>query len=588
LGWPVCCGSADCARAGDRGDEIECVAHDVLAADSIPRARGGRQRAPVGFNRSIAALLGRRSSGGALEPEKSSMKPFDKLSVTHRVPSLSVSVVMLSAALFGGYEYRAPDPAGSSEGVGGSTAPDTARIDSVVTALFGLGAAPGMAVVVVRDTAAIYMKGFGYADLEARRPVTPQTVFYVASTTKSFTGLAAAMLDRQGKISLDAPLSRYLPRLTLQSPLNADSITIRSLLTHTHGIAHGPVAHRLAYTGEYEGNAHLARLLAEHAPAPTGRAFQYGNIGYNVAALAIDSALDESWKQWLDRLLFTPLGMRSTTAYVSRIPQARLAMPYRIEPTGFARIRYGKADANMQSAGGLVTTAEDMARWLEVHINEGRLDGRQVIPADVVAEAHRVLAVSQGNQRGLTMLGYGFGWNVTLMGGDTLLTHGGGFAGFTTHMSFMPRQRIGVVVMINDNAPLADFVAREIYTTLLGRRGIVPDSLDWARRQVAQMREQIGADRARRAARPQNLPLPLTAYAGVYENPAWGRVELSVVNGKLEARAGNAWSAVEVFDNTKHQLRVELTGTGTVVQMEIEDARAVAALMNGVRYRRVR
>jgi CubicO group peptidase (beta-lactamase class C family) len=489
---------------------------------------------------------------------------------------------MLSAAAIGVCGYRG---AGSAPA---SAAPTASRIDSVVTALFALEAAPGMAVVVVRDTAPIYMKGFGYADLESRRPVTPRTVFYVASTTKSFTGLAAAMLDRQGKISLDAPVSRYLPGLRLQGLLNPDSITIRSLLTHTHGIGDGPVAYRLAYTGEHGGNADLARLLAEHAPAQRGRAFQYGNIGYNVAAIAIDSTLGESWKQWLDRLLFTPLGMRSTTAYVSGIPQERLAMPYRIEPTGFARIRYGKADANMQSAGGLVTTAEDMARWLEVHINGGRLDGRQVLPADAVAEAHRVLATARATQGGVTMLGYGLGWNVGLIEGDTLLTHGGGFPGFATHMSLMPQQRIGVVVMINDNAPLADLVALEIYMTLLGRPGIVPGSLDWARQQVAQMRERIGADRARRGARPQTLPLPLTAYAGVYENPAWGRVELSVVNGKLEARAGTAWSAVEVFDHTKHQLRVELTGEGTVVQMEIEGDRAVAAVVDGVRYRRVR
>jgi CubicO group peptidase (beta-lactamase class C family) len=516
------------------------------------------------------------------------MELLNRPSVTRRVRSVAVAVPMLSAAAFGGCGYPGVGSARPRATAVGSATSNASSIDSIVTALFALDAAPGMSVVVVRDTAPIYIKGFGYADLEARRPVTPQTVFYIASTTKSFTGLAAAILDREGKISLEAPLSRYLPGLRLQSPLDPDSITIRSLLTHTHGIGGGPVVHRLAYTGEYEGNAHLARLLAEHAPAPTGRAFRYGNIGYNVAAIAIDSTLGESWKQWLDRLLFTPLGMRSTTAYVSRIPRERLAMPYRVEPTGFARIPYGKADANMQSAGGLVTTAEDMARWLEVHINGGRLDGRQVLPADAVAEAHRVLATAQGNQRGLTTVGYGLGWSVALMGGDTLLTHGGGFAGFTAHMSLMPQHRIGVVVMINANAPLADLVAMEVYKTLLGRRGIVPDSLDWARQQVAQMRERIGADRARRAARPQTLPLPLTTYAGVYENPAWGRVELSIVNGKLEARAGNAWSAVEVYDNTKHQLRVELTGGGTVVQMEIEGDRAVAAVVDGVRYRRVR
>jgi CubicO group peptidase (beta-lactamase class C family) len=504
-----------------------------------------------------------------------------------RRASVVTLVVMLSTGAAGGCGYPGAGSVASSTANGAVVASQTPRIDSAVGALFSLGAAPGMAVVVVRDTGPIYMKGFGYADLESRRPVTPQTVFYVASTTKSFTGLAAAILDRQRRISLDAPVSRYLPGLRLQSPLTADSITLRSLLTHTHGIGEGPVTHRLAYTGEYSSNAELARLLAEHQPARSGRAFQYGNIGYNVAALAIDSALGESWKSWLDRLLFTPLGMRSTTAYVSRIPRERLAMPYRVEPSGFARMPYGKTDANMQSAGGLVTSAEDMARWLEVHINGGRLDGRQVLLADAVVESHRVLSATQGRRRGIPVAGYGLGWNVMLMEGDTLLEHGGGFPGFTTHMSFMPRHRIGVVAMTNANGPLADMVAMEVYKTVLGRPGLVPDSLDWARGQVAQMRERIGADRARRAARPQNLPLPLSAYAGVYENPAWGRVELTLVNGKLEARAGAAWSAVEVYDNTKHQLRVELTGGGTVVQMEVEGDRAVAAVVDGVRYRRV-
>jgi CubicO group peptidase (beta-lactamase class C family) len=520
------------------------------------------------------------------------MEALTKPSVIRHALSLAGTLATLSAALFGGCGYPPPDPATRSATASGTAAltaaPSAAQVDSAVTALFGLDLVPGMSVVVVRDTGPMYMKGFGYADLESRRAVTPQTVFYIASTTKSFTGLAAAILDRQKQISLDAPLGRYLPGLRLQHPLDPDSITIRALLTHTHGIAHGPIEYRLAFTGEHEGNAHLARLLGEHGPSPKGRAFQYGNVGYNVAALAIDSALGESWKDWLDRLLFTPLGMRSTSAYMSRISRERLAMPYRIEPAGYASMRYGKTDANMQSAGGLVSSAEDMARWLEAHINGGRVDGRQVLPADVVAESHRILAVNEVEQRALRMVGYGLGWNVALLGNDTLLVHGGGFPGFSAHMSFMPRHRVGVVVMTNASAPLADMVAQEIYKTMLGRRGLVPDSLEWARQQVAGMRGGIAADRARRSARPQTLPLPLAAYAGVYENPVWGRIELSVVNGKLEARAGTAWSAVEVFDNTKHQLRVELTGGGMVMRMEMEGDRAVGAVLDGVRYQRVR
>ena len=123
-----------------------------------------------------------------------------------------------------------------------STPSVSAGLDSALSQLFALDLAPGMSVAVVRDTQVVYAKGFGWADVEARRPVTPETIFYIASTTKSFTGLAAVLLDEQGRIDLDAPLSRYLPTAKLQAPLDPDSITLRSLLSHTHGIDNeGPI-----------------------------------------------------------------------------------------------------------------------------------------------------------------------------------------------------------------------------------------------------------------------------------------------------------------------------------------------------------
>ena len=140
-----------------------------------------------------------------------------------------------------------------------------AAIDSTAKQFFDLNATPGLGIAVVRDTQVIYMRGFGYADVENHRQFTPSTQFYIASTTKSFTGLASAVLAERGVWSLDAPLSRFLPGLTLHAPLTADSITIRSLLTHTHGISNnGPVVIRLAYTGEYADNAELMSLLKEH------------------------------------------------------------------------------------------------------------------------------------------------------------------------------------------------------------------------------------------------------------------------------------------------------------------------------------
>ncbi len=471
-----------------------------------------------------------------------------------------------------------------------STTSTTAALDSTLTALFALDLAPGMSIAVVRDTQVIYAKGFGWADVEAQRPVTPETIFYIASTTKSFTGLAAVLLDEQGRLDLDAPLSRYLPAAKLQAPLSPDSITLRSLLSHTHGIDNdGPIVFRTAFSGEHT-NDRLVALLPSHPAAKTGRDYVYGNIGYNIAALAMDATTGASWRDVLQRTIFQPLGMTSTSAYVSRMPRERLAQPYRREPTGFARAPYSKGDANMQAAGGLVSSAVDMARWLEAHINGGVVDGRRVFPASAIAETHRRQATVRANARGLLLNGYGFGWQIGTLGTDTVLTHGGGFLGFSTSMSFMPQRRIGVIVMTNENgtgSALAELAARAVYSRLINGAGFSADSLARLRTEAEGFRERVATDRARRAARPQTLPFPLEAYAGTYENELYGRLVFSVVNGKLEARAGEAWSAVEVFDGAQNALRVELTGSGSVARFEFDGNRAVAVEVSGVRFGRI-
>jgi CubicO group peptidase (beta-lactamase class C family) len=278
--------------------------------------------------------------------------------------------------------------------------------------------------------------------------------------------------------------------------------------------------------------------------------------------------------------------MTSTSGFVSRFAQDRLAMPYRWTPDGFVRRPYGKTDTNMQSAGGLVTTLEDMGKWLELHINNGKLNGKQVVPAPAVQEAHRMQIAAPGNDGPYKRLGYGLGWNIALNGNDTLLVHGGGFPGFTTHMSFNPGKRVGVAVFVNTGSNYPEAVALEIYRVLNGSGVVTDANLDVWRGHLDKDKQSTTADLARRAARPQNLPFPLDAYAGAYENELYGRLQIGVANGKLEARLGSAWSAIEVFDNTKNRLRVELFGSGQVVDVEVKDGQPVSMNLGGIVFRR--
>lgn len=466
----------------------------------------------------------------------------------------------------------------------------TADIDTVLARFAAVNGSPGLGVVVVRDTQIVYLKGAGYADAERRIPFDGNTEFYIASTTKAFTGLAAAILAQRGVWNLDAPVSRYLPELRLKEPLDPDSITIRSLLTHTHGIAGGVVDTRLAFTGEYEGDAELIRLLAEHSALPTGRAYAYSNLGYNVATLAMDAVTKKSWKDVLQDEIFTPLKMTHTTAYVSHAAREKIAVPYRATPRGFAVTRFGKTDANMQSAGGLVTTLGDMGTWLELHLNDGRIDGRQVLPAAAVRESHKVLVTAQGRGRPWQQFGYGLGWQISLRGSDTLFVHGGGFAGYATHMSFLPAADAGVSVMANNSeigGGIVDLLASAIYDVLQGKPPVTRDSMAVLASFIQGRREAMAAELARRAARPQTLPFPLAAYVGTYRNPALGTVQIIEGDGRLEAHFGAAWSAVETYDATKNQLRVEPFGSGEVLTVTMQGGRAAALRMGPLVFTRV-
>lgn len=460
---------------------------------------------------------------------------------------------------------------------------DRARLDAFVERAMRLEVAPGLAVVVVKGKERSYARGFGYADREARRRVGPETLFYIASTTKSFTALAAALMQHRGAVDLDAPLSRSLKGARLHPSLSADSITLRDLLTHTHGISQdGPVVFRTAFTGDFTDPL-LLELLAEHPPASTGRAFAYGNLGYVVAGLVLQAVDGRSWKEIVQREVLQPAGMKATSAWRSKVRDDRVAVPYEVDVAGFRRLRAVKSDANMHAAGGHFSTILDLARYLEAHLNDGRIEGRQVYPAAVMAETRRKQADQNRKYGEIERFGWGLGWDLGRMDGELLVHRFGGFPGYHCHLSFMPERGIGVAVLVNEangGSQLAALVAGYAYELWLGRPDIdarYAQKLEALRDQAVKYRAKLAADQAERASRSQALPRPLEAYAGIYESRRLGRIELQTAGGRLMARMGVLASPVEAYDATHDKLRVELTGSGSIVEMGFPPEGGVAS-----------
>jgi CubicO group peptidase (beta-lactamase class C family) len=445
------------------------------------------------------------------------------------------------------------------------------RLDAFIEKGLGLDLAPGLAIAVVQGKDHVYTRGFGLADRDSGRRVTPETVFYVASTTKSFTALAAALLHERKLLDLDAPMSRYLKTVRLRPPLSPDGITLRDLLTHTHGISNaGPVVFRTAYSGDFT-NAQLIELLSAHAPSSKGGAFSYGNLGYVVAGLAMEAATGRGWKEIVEQEVLSPLGMEATSAWRSRVASERLALPHAAAAQGFERRPEKKVDANMHAAGGHFTTVVDLARYLEAQLDEGKVGGRAVLPAKVLAETRRQQADQDRAFGDIRRFGWGLGWDLGRLDGELLLHRFGGFPGYRSHLSFLPERGLGVAVLVNETGlggRFADLVAAYAYAILLGRADAdtrYEAKLKAMGEEATAFRRKVAADAADRKAR--TLSRPPKAYAGVYESPRLGRIELRVEGSRLEARMGVLESDVEVLDAALDKLRVELTGEGSVLQV---------------------
>lgn len=469
--------------------------------------------------------------------------------------------------------------AGAQATIGGAWREDVTRF---ARRLVEAGLTPGIGVGVAVGDWVVFAEGFGVADMATGRAATGDTPFYIASTTKSLTALAAILAAHRGELDLDAPIVRYLPKARLPEGIARESIKVRDLITLTHGLAGGgPVVIRTAYTGEFTTDQ-LLDLLRHHAATGAQGAFNYNNLGYNLLGLVLESIYKESWKDVVHRLVVEPLGMSRTTARLSSLPPNLIAMPHAWTPAGFARTGLDKADANLHAAGGHFASARDLARYVAAHVSGGIVDGQQLLPAAPVRATHQP-RVTQSRQFGpYRRFAWGYGLDIALYEGDTLLSRFGSFSGYRSHVSFMPAHDVGVVVLVNGGGPafdVADLLANYIYDRLLGkpeletRYGARMDSLV---RGAAEQKRELAAHLAERRARLAPLPHPLEQYAGTYESPQIGRMEWRVVAGGLEMRMGVVRSRAEVFNAAKNELRVEVGSGGQVAAFDFTRGRGPA------------
>jgi CubicO group peptidase (beta-lactamase class C family) len=310
---------------------------------------------------------------------------------------------------------------------------------AAVDALFQDGrsaAAPGAAVIVIRNGKILKKAGYGMADLERGVPIETDTAFRLASVSKQFTAMAIMILEEEGRLGYDDPVTRFLPEI---SRFGSD-ITIRHLLTHTSGLPD--------YYDVMVQVSGVERPLTKHALAvfsswgeplfAPGERYEYSNPGYELLALIVERASGRKFPEFVAERIFAPLGMTHSVVMDQPSPHiAKRALGYR--ENGDAFEVYDDDPLNyIFGSGGIYSTVDDLYHWDQALYTE------KLVSAETLAEAFR-----PSRHDGGEAYPYGFGWRLGDHMGRRRVAHAGGWVGFSTFIARYVDDRFSVIVLTN-------------------------------------------------------------------------------------------------------------------------------------------
>lgn len=340
------------------------------------------------------------------------------------------------------------------------------EIKETVQKLMKEGDIPGLSLVIIRPDQPDFIEGFGYANLEKKVPVTPDTLFEIGSCSKSFTALAALKLEAEGLLNLDNSVSSYLPWFNVTYEGKKVEITLRQALHHTSGIPFNSIESIPMGADANALEQTVRNIVGIELYALPGKQYQYATVNYDIVGLIIQQASGMSYEEYMEKQIFQPLGLSDTTVGMDRVDpedSGKKSTGYKI---GFFEPRIYDAPPyrGNSPAGYIVTNARDVARWLRLQL---RLVESPLSP--LIQESHQrdelVPPIIGRNASDISV--YTMGWQLSLSG-DGEIRHGGENPNYTTFMAFRPKGKIGVAVLANSNSNYTGFIGSTVMDMLHG------------------------------------------------------------------------------------------------------------------------
>lgn len=398
---------------------------------------------------------------------------------------------------------------------------------------------PGLSVAIVEDGKVVFNKGYGVRKQGGADTVDADTVFAAGSISKTFTSAAVASLVARDQMRWDDRVIDHLPDFRLYDPYVTREIRLRDLLSHRSGLPRGEM---LWYYSTFDRREILRRLRYLKPKAGFRDRFGYQNLMFVAAGEAVAAVAGKSWDAYVSERFLTPLGMTSTTTSVTTLGD-NAATPHARVDGKFQPIAWLNVD-NIAAAGGVNSTANDLAKWMRFHLADGEANGMPLLRAADVTEMRSpqtIIPVTAARRAAIPHTlsrSYGLGWYLEDYRGARLAYHGGRIDGMSSRLTLVPERKLGIAVLTNrGRSSLADALTFRLLDAYLG----VPETSarDWSGDLLKLAEDHFdNRDDRRQDLLAQRVPetkpsLPLDKYAGSYDNEVYGGMDVSLNDGSL-------------------------------------------------------
>ncbi len=412
------------------------------------------------------------------------------------------------------------------------------EVDSIVNLIQSKWHAPGIAIGIVKDGKVIYKKGYGYKNQQTKEPVTSNTLFSIASSTKSFTSTGIGLLIDEGKLSWDKPVRSYLPIFQLSDTLASNNSTLIDLLSHRTGLP-GHEIMQIAIAKQYDRREIVKRLRFLEFSQPFRTKFLYQNQMYQATTVITEEISGMKWEDFIRQRLFKPLNMNSTIFAGPELIQNKdkVAIRYSFTTEGdiIPAEPINSFMEEVSGGGSIYSNVDDLCNWLIFNLNRGEYDGNSIVSEGTMNMIQNPQIIIQSVLLPELLLhSYTVGWNAVVYKGHLMLNRPGGYIGIASNIAFFPLDNIGIVVLGN----LQSTTAHMILSFEIIDRMLALDSTPWFEKlwPYEDYSKQQFINQLKPTKKEGDIiepSKPLIDYAGEYQNDGYGNINVKFENDKL-------------------------------------------------------